>query len=118
MNFKEMLSNIEITTEKNQMEEMRHKDNCNSQPEVILFEEIGYVNNVISDKNSTILQFTHKIQDDKVIEIRTNKECEYFAKYIGKRVFLSGLISKEQDSAILYVSSCYSIEEHDDILNS
>ena len=26
MNFKEMLSNIEITTEKNQMEEMRHMD--------------------------------------------------------------------------------------------
>lgn len=118
MNFKDVVVKVEKDSEEMQMNMNLHKRNIPPSG-MEKYQEICFLDNVrelVSGDACTVLDITLKTRDGKKVSISTNQTKDYFENSIGKKICLSGIMNRDTDAPVLYVSSCYSIDERN-ILN-
>lgn len=122
MSFNDVLAKVEMDTEAMQMNLAVHKQNMNK-TKMDRYEELAFLHGVkrveLPDSNvQTVIDISLISKDRDRLIIHTNQVESFFADCKGKMVYLSGLMKSDLIVPLLYVSSCYPIDERDNVLNN
>lgn len=131
MSYYDVITNVERKIEREQTYMELHRDGLFCSENLSTYEAIGYVKNVVLDtkksgNSMTVISFEYEKPEGKIQaqSFRTNKEPDYYKDCKGKKVYLSGIIygncdkKKNKRIPILYVSSCYSVEDRQNIIET
>ena len=131
MSYYDVITNVERKIEREQAYMELHRDGLFCSENLSTYEAIGYVKNVVVDteksgNSMTVISFEYEKPEGKIQaqSFRTNKEPDYYKDCKGKKVYLSGIIygncgkKKNKRIPILYVSSCYSVEDRQNIIET
>ena len=131
MSYYDVITNVERKIEREQAYMELHRDGLFCSENLSTYEAIGYVKNVVLDtkksgNSMTVISFEYEKPEGKIQaqSFRTNKEPDYYKDCKGKKVYLSGIIygncdkKKNKRIPILYVSSCYSVEDRQNIIET
>ena len=131
MSYYDVITNVERRIEREQAYMELHRDGLFCSENLSTYEAIGYVKNVVVDteksgNSMTVISFEYEKPEGKIQaqSFRTNKEPDYYKDCKGKKVYLSGIIygncgkKKNKRIPILYVSSCYSVEDRQNIIET
>lgn len=120
MSFRDLISKIENDTEERQMNLELHKRRGHG-IRVKPFEAAGYIMEVTARESRevpSVVRLALQSTDGDQIILPTIQTEEYYADCIGKKVVLAGLMTEADDHPVLYVSSCYSIEGRENLLDT